>query len=255
MRRYFINLITDIEIGDQITIDGELFHHIFDVCRQQVGSKFELLNPNGDAFFSEVTAIKKKSALLTVKEKRILTKTQPPFIHLLLSFPKISTFETIIEKAVELGVTSITPIISDFSSIKSLNNFPKEKEIRWNKIILQATQQSARGDLLKLLPPKTLTQTIQDLNFKNNKNTFGIFAFEGECKMALKDYLASIKNSNENIISDIYIIVGSEGGFSQPEVQFLIEHDLNPVTLGHQVLRVETACLSLASIIKYEFVK
>lgn len=252
MRRYYLNK-ESLDLNDNFQIDGELFHHIFDVCRQQVGSKFELLTTSGDAFFVEVTEVYKKQATVVIKEKRSLPKPKPPWIHLVLSVPKIATFESILEKSVEMGVKSIHPLVSDFSFVKSLQNYPHDKEKRWLKIIQQATQQSARGDQLVLENPKTLEQFLKLSPWKLEHN-LGVFAFEGECPSTLKNYIENWKAKNAAGIhlQNIWIIVGSEGGFSKREVDIFKQLDLQPVTLGEQVLRVETACMALISALKYE---
>lgn len=255
MRRYYLNQ-QNLDLQSSFVIDGEIFHHIFDVCRQQIGFHFELLTTLGDAYLVEVKEVSKKRALVHVLEKRTLPKPQKPWIHLVLSLPKISTFESVLEKSVELGIKSILPIISDFSFIKSVQNYPTEKEKRWLKIIQQATQQSARGDQLDLQKAQTLEQFLKNSPWLQ-PNSLGVFAFEGDCPMTLKNYIQNWQNlnNNGNILENIYIIVGSEGGFSTREVTYFTQLDLQPVTLGDQVLRVETACMMLASVLKYEFVR
>lgn len=253
MRRYYLNQ-QNLEIQSELTIDGESFHHIFDVCRQQVGNHFELLTTAGDAFLVQVKDISKKRATVQVLEKRSLPKPQKPWIHLVLSVPKIATFESVLEKAVEMGVKSIQPFVSDYSFVKSIQNYPVEKEKRWLKIIQQATQQSARGDLIDLQNVQSLDQFLKNAPWKQD-HSLGVFAFEGECPMTLKNYIQNWKSQNQDgkNLQNIYIIVGSEGGFSQNEVANFKQLDLQPVTLGDQVLRVETACMSLISALKYDF--
>lgn len=250
MRRYFVD--QKLNVGQEVQLDGDQFHHIFGVCRQQVGNHFELLNTAGKAFLVEVNSVQKKMATVKILEERQLPMPRKPFIHLILSMPKIATFETILEKAVELGVTSIQPVVSDFSFIKSLKSYPKEKLMRWQKIILQATQQSARGNLLVLNEPIELKQIIHASPWQE-KQSLGLFAYEGQCEISFKTYLQNKKTETSVGLENLWVLIGSEGGFSSEEVRQLRELDLQPVTLGDQVLRVETACLTIVSALKYEF--
>jgi 16S rRNA (uracil1498-N3)-methyltransferase len=250
MRRYYLN--EKLHLDDLVVLKGEIFHHIFDVCRQQVGHKFELMTEDGNAFLSQVTEIKKKEAVVQIQGCRALPKPKRPFINLILSIPKISTFESILEKAVELGVNSIQPMISDYSFLKSIKHYPADKKSRWDKIILQATQQSARGNILVLQEPKEFHQICTRSPWRD-LNAIGIFAFEGECQNSFKNYLQSKRGIDSLSLEDIWVVIGSEGGFSEKEVNMLKQLDLEPVTLGEQVLRVETACLSIVSSLKYEF--
>ena len=81
----------------------------------------------------------------------------------------------------------------------------------------------------------------------------GLFAYEGPSTLSVKEYCQKIKAAKPQGIKDIWIIVGSEGGFSHSEVKEFENLGLHPVTLGPQVLRVETACMALVSVLKYDF--
>jgi 16S rRNA (uracil1498-N3)-methyltransferase len=250
MRRYFVE--KKLSVGEEFLLSGDLFHHIFEVCRQQLGNHFELMTNEGKAYLVEVILLQKKTASVKICEERQLPLLRKPYIHLILSVPKISTFETILEKAVELGVTSIQPVVSDFSFVKTLKSFPIEKLPRWQKIILQATQQSARGNILVLKEPKDLKQIMKAPPWRE-RQALGVFAYEGVCEVSFKTYLQKRKSETPDGIENLWAVIGSEGGFSGEEVRELRDLDLQPVTLGDQVLRVETACLTIVSSLKYEF--
>ena len=247
MRRYFYPDLLHTEA--QFTLQGELFHHIFDVCRLQVGQHFELLNSTGVAYLVRVLEVGKKTAQVVVCEERKIPSLKEPHIHLYLSFPKVSTFEAIVEKSVEMGVKSITPLLSDFSSVRTKAQFPSPKLPRWQKIILQATQQSGRGDLMLLNDVQTLNDSFKAQDQKS-EDTLTIVAYEGHAALTFKEYLTRRKSAH---LKNLGVYVGSEGGFSEQEIQRFMALDLPPVTLGDQVLRVETACLTLVSSLKYEF--
>lgn len=245
MRRYFFE--ERVDVGQKLMIRGELFHHIFEVCRLQPGQHFELLNDQGLAYLVTVDSITKKEAVVLVKEARAIPAIKKPHIHLYLCIPKIPTFETIVEKSVELGVSSITPVFSDFSFFRTHQQFPIAKLPRWQKIILQATQQSGRGTLLKLEPARKLDDCIKEVAANSDLK---VIAYEGETSLSLKTYLSQKRKNN---VERVHLFVGSEGGFSDSEIELFKNLDLPPVTLGDQVLRVETACLTLVASLKYEF--
>ena len=101
---------------------------------------------------------------------------------------------------------------------------------------------------MPIASPLGLNQVLNQFN--RQKDVAGLFSYEGECQLALKSALASIPKSH---IDDFWLFVGSEGGFSGEEVILFQRTGLEPVSLGSQILRVETACLALVSIIQYEF--
>lgn len=247
MRRYWIAK-KDI-FQDQVNFNDETFHHIFEVCRQQVGSKFEVLTEDAKAYLVEVINVSKKTALAQIIESRDIPQLKEPHIHLALCVSRFPVMDAVMEKAVELGVKSIQPLFSDFSFIRTGEKLSPNKTDRWDKIIVSATQQSGRGDLMKVHPIMTLKEHLKSINL--NDSVVGLFAYEGESQVSIKNYVTSLKS--KGAVRDIWIFVGSEGGFSDQEVQTLSNLGLHPVTLGQQVLRVETACMALVSVLKYDF--
>jgi 16S rRNA (uracil1498-N3)-methyltransferase len=245
MRRYWVRP-TDI-IGGTVRLEGEIFHHIFGVCRQELGSRFEVLCDQ-KAYFVEVTEVGKKSATALIKETRTIPELPRPHLHVALSVSRYQVMDDVVEKLVEMGVASFHPFFSDFSFVRNANSFPQQKLERWHKIVISATQQCGRGELMQIHEPVEFKKITQQIN--QTSGQLGLFAYEGEAPQNIGEFLESHKSPN---ITDIWCIIGSEGGFSAQEVQTLTKLGFNPVTLGPQVLRVETACLTLVSVLKYEF--
>ncbi len=249
MRRYWIDK-KDL-FGDQVNFSGDVFHHIFDVCRQDVGSKFEVLTEDSKAYFVEVTQVSKKSATAQVIEERDIPALKTPHVHLALSISRFPVMDAVMEKAVEMGVKSIQPFFSEFSFVRSGEKISDNKTERWDKIVKSATQQSGRGDLMKVPSAVSFDKLAGIIN--QNDSSVGLFAYEGSSTLSIKEYVNKVKASHPAGITNIWIIVGSEGGFSHSEVQKFQDLGLHPVTLGPQVLRVETACMALVSVLKYDF--
>ena len=149
MRRYWIE--KKMIYNDTVTFKDELFHHIFDVCRQTTGHHFEVLTDDSKAYLVEVTSVEKKQAHARIIESREIQKLPKPHIHLALSVSRYNVMDSIVEKAVEMGVQSILPFCSEYSFIRKPNNLPEGKLDRWNKIVVSATQQSGRGELMKII--------------------------------------------------------------------------------------------------------
>ena len=253
MRRYWIEKKTIF--NDTVTFKDEVFHHIFDVCRQTAGQHFEVLTEDSKAYLVEVTAVEKKHAQAKIIEEREIQKLPTPHVHIALSVSRYHVMDSIMERAVEMGVSSILPFCSEYSFIRKPNNLPTGKMERWNKIIVSATQQCGRGELMKISEPVEWSQMlnlIEPSTNPDNKNLC-LFAYEGQDILGVREHILAIRKSNNVAPENLWIIVGSEGGFSEQEVSLMQQLGLNPVTLGSQVLRVETACLTLVSVLKYEF--
>jgi 16S rRNA (uracil1498-N3)-methyltransferase len=249
MRRYWVPVDA---IHDQIvTFRDEYFHHVVDVCRMLEGSKFEVLIGDGKAYFCEMFEVqrgKRGTAQARILEVREIAKLKSPFLHLAISLSRFATMDAVLEKAVELGATSFHPFFSDHSFLKQSDKISPTKVQRWQKINQGATQQTGRGTLMEIAAPEPLQNILQKMN--QTSDATGLFAYEGECRLTLKQGLTEIKNRTPD---ELWLFVGSEGGFSNAEVELFETYHLHPLSLGPQILRVETACVALLSIIKYEF--
>lgn len=233
--------------GQEMVISGDLFHHIFDVCRFREGQEFELLIPPGAAYLVQVEEVHKKKARVRRVSTREIPDLPRPHIHLAVSLAKYQTMDTIVEKAVELGVKSLHPFVSDFSFVRTVGQFPTQKIERWQKIIRQATQQTGRGELMSLEPLAPLTDILR--SFNPNGKVLGLFPYEGECASTLRQELRAQLLDQ---FDEVWLFVGSEGGFSEDEVKFFKQSGMEPLSFGDQVLRVETACVALLGVLKYE---
>jgi 16S rRNA (uracil1498-N3)-methyltransferase len=250
MRRYW--LPASALKGDAIEIEGESLHHIRDVCRMGKGSRFEVLLEGGTAYLVEVVEEAKKLSRARVIESRAIPPRPNPQIHLVLCVPRFPALEAVVEKAVELGVAEVCLALSDFSFVRARDEALEKKRARWEKIIVGATQQSGRGDLMPLRPARRLDELAAGFARDRSRGALGLFAYEAEGGEAAKGALARLKAAAPEP-REAWIFVGAEGGFSTREAQMFRDLGMSPVTLGPQVLRVETACVALISILKYDF--
>lgn len=246
MRRFWIDgSVSDGQ--EEIILAGDVLHHVRDVCRMTSGARFEVLTPDRKAYFVELIEVNKKQGLMKILEERSVPAIPGPRVHLCVSIPRFNTFENVVEKSVELGVHSIQPFFSDYSFVRSASKISPSRHQRWAKIVRSATQQSGRGELMPVEEPLPLREVLKKIN--QNSGLKGLFAYEGDSFLQLHEELKGWVPGPQ--ITDVALFVGSEGGFSSQEVQLFQEHGMVPVTLGEQILRVETACVALVSIIKY----
>lgn len=247
MRRY--RLTDDPQDLAYIPIEGDLFHHIVDVCRQGVGSKFELLDSKGQAHLVEIQSLSKRSALTRTLETRALPTLPTPHLILALAVPRFPVLEAVLEKAVELGVAEIRLFFSDYSFVRGMDKISDKRWDRWKKIILSSTQQSGRADLMTLAQPTAIAELFK--GFNPNGGDWGLLAYEGETPRSVGAAVKVLRQKGK-VPERLWFFVGSEGGFSLAEAKFFESQGLHAASLGDQVLRVETACITIASILKYE---
>jgi len=263
MRRYWIESddFDSHEVGGFVRLTGDTLHHIRDVCRQDVGDRFEVLD-DGRAFLVEVTSSSKREMLAQIREVREIEPLPFPRVRLALAIPRFNVFEAVLEKMVEMGVEEIQPLFSDNSFLKTDSESWRGKEARFQKIIQSATQQCGRGEKMRLLPAKRLSEFVRDLSSEINRGApvSGLFAYEVG-NLPIKEALRQgTRNSPAPSPGDaagdsaklVWAFIGGEGGFSKQEVENFASLGFPAVTLGRQVLRVETACVALVSVLKYE---
>lgn len=242
MRRYWLPLKAFSE--GQVLIEGESFKHICKVCRQGVASRFEVLNEHNKAYFVEVTEVGKREAYARILEERKLPELKKPRIHLALSIPKFQTVDYVLEKSVELGVEAVHLFQSDFSFIKAAEKDLSSKQSRWQRIIKGASQQTGRGRLMELTLGTPLRVLLEGLR---ERKATALLAYEGDGGRSMKQAISEISTDFE----EVWVFVGSEGGFSAEDLHLFKNYEILPSSLGDQVLRVETACVTLVSILKY----
>lgn len=245
MRRYWWD--GTLQLEQEVEIHGELFHHICEVCRLPEGAKFELLTTDQKAMLVILSKKNKKNAQIKVLNERTLAPLPRPYINLCLSLPKFNTLEAVLEKSVELGVYKVQPFFSDYSFVRTAEKISDSRFKRWQKIVMNASQQTGRSPLMEIGKPVKLVDLLK--SYKESKDVSGIFPYEGQGQLDLYENLKSFKNKD---CQEVWLFVGSEGGFSDKEVELFKSFELSPMSLGQQVLRVETACVAITSAIKYE---
>ncbi len=228
MPRFFI----DEKIIDKTTIYGEDAKHIIKSLRYKCGDKLTLCDGNGTDYYCTVTSI--DEGVTVVVDETCQNKTESSAdITLYQAVPKSDKLEFIIQKAVELGVNKIVPINTKYCISKL--DFDKKCE-RLNKIALEAAKQSGRGIIPKVFPVMQFNNVIKTVT---NQKTILYYENGG-------NNTNSIISQNDTTIN---LIIGSEGGFSQDEIDFAKQHNVSIGTLGKRILRCETAPIAAITLI------
>ncbi len=244
MQRFYITKEQILDNKIVIPCDDSNYKHITKVLRMDIDDVLYCSFDKMD-YISKITDISQDEISLEVLEI-IENDTEPKtFIHLFQGLPKQDKLELIIQKSVELGVSEITPVETKFC-IAKINKKSKDKVSRLQKISENASYQCGRGIIPAINEPITFKELLK-LDFSKALN---IIAYEKEDTVTLKEVLQ--KNKSNDIINNVNIFVGAEGGFSDEEIQSLKDLGFYTITLGKRILRTETAPLNLISNITYE---
>ena len=213
------------ESTTQLAFSREESRHIVKVLRKSTGDKLYVTNGKGWLFTAELNLADIKNCLATLTEKTF-QDARDYNIHLAVAPTKMNDrYEWFLEKATEIGIDSITPIICDHSERKVV------KLDRFEKILQAAMKQSLHYYLPVLNAPITFK------TFINAQQT-------GDCFIAHCE--ETDKKSLKQLIkpkTDVTILIGPEGDFSPKEIELALKNNFIPITLGHTRLRTETAAI------------
>lgn len=227
--------------GDNVTVTGADSVHLSSSLRIRPGEKIICCDGAGADYVCTVISSSPQTTVLKIEEEK-KSDSEPPYkVRLFQSLPKGDKFEFIIQKATELGVFSVTPVISERCISRPDEKSLCKKLVRWQAIAREAAQQSGRGTVPQICTSVTFSAALQTLP----ENALKLFCYEDEKKTGLREALT--KND------DICVFVGPEGGYSSAEYGAAKDAGLSSVSLGKRILRCETAPLFVLSSLIYEF--
>jgi len=230
--------------GDNAIIDGEDVKHIYKVLRLKIGDEVSINNCEGLEYLGEITLIDKKSVNIKLLEQSSINNESPIQVYLFQGMPKSTKMDLIVQKNTELGVSAITPIITERVEVKTeLKEFKKVD--RWNRIALEACKQCKRSLVPQINVPIEFQQLLEELKGMD----LVVVPYENEEGYGLKKLMGNI---DKKAIVKVAIVIGPEGGFEECEIDKLKEMGASIITLGPRILRTETAGFTCTSLIMYE---
>ena len=240
MNRFFVE---KINVSDKyVTLnDPDQLHHFRDVLRIKAGQIVAVFDRLGDEYLAKVQEVNSSFAKLEIQEKR------PPNalnieITVACAIPKKVKMDDIIDKLTQLGVACIIPLQTERVIVKLDKQKKLQRFQRWEKIGISAVKQSQRSKFVVIKPVTDFKEVIansRDFDLKL------IPTLETK-RMTLKN----IFNQTTRAFNKIIVLIGPEGDFTPQEIALAKDAGFLPVSLGNQVLRVDTAAIAVVSFIK-----
>jgi 16S rRNA (uracil1498-N3)-methyltransferase len=254
--------------GQRITISGEDVHHMVKVLRMKTGDELLLCDGEGAEYTAKIAQVNKSdiTAEVTARSKREIPY---PLITLGQGLPKSDKMDWIVQKATELGVANIVPLITERTIVKLKD---EEKRVaRWQKIAREAAMQSNRPDIPTVQHICTYADFLKSItnppsppfnkggSSKNpplEKGEEGGFSSPDTLLLLPWEEgtvpIRGILPANPGM-KNIIVLIGPEGGFSAHEAEAAQGNGFHLVSLGPNILRTETAAIAVLSMIGYEF--
>lgn len=238
MYQFFVE---DSQIGREfVTITGSDVNHIKNVLRMKPGERIRVSNQKGGDYFCELTELADTFVQADILEERAASTELSSKIYLFQGIPKGDRMETVIEKAVELGVYEIIPVAMKFCVVRLDEKKAAAKQKRWQALSEAAAKQSKRSRIPRIHPVMTYRDAA---------------AYAMECDVRLVPYenargMQATREALESVRpgKSVGILIGPEGGFSEEEIA-MVREDMQIISLGKRILRTDTAGIAAMAML------
>ncbi len=237
MQQIFVD--QSVKIDDTFMVEGEDARHLLQVLRMRQGEQLRVSTHEGDNYLCQIESADKGQVTLRVLEKMASTELKKR-IYLFQAIPKGDRMDTVIEKAVELGVYEIIPVEMKYCVVKLDDKKKASRLKRYQSIAEAAAKQSKRSSIPKIHDFMTYAEAVAYARQCDER----IVPYEcAEGMEATKRVLAKMTDA-----SSISIMIGPEGGFADEEIE-AVREDMDVISLGSRILRTDTAAITTMSMV------
>lgn len=241
MYQFFVD---DAQIGREfVTITGGDVNHIKNVLRMKAGEKIRISNQQGRDYYCEISEVTDTFVQADILNEDAASTELPSKIYLFQGIPKGDRMETVIEKAVELGVYEIIPVAMKYCVVKLDAKKEAAKVARWQKQAEAAAKQSKRSIIPKIHPVMSYKEAVEyamqcDVRLVPYENERGM--------QGTREALSTIKAG-----TSVSVMIGPEGGFAEDEIA-QVKDSMQVISLGKRILRTDTAGIAVMSMLMLE---
>lgn len=233
--RFYCN--EPITVNKPFELPDNVRHHAVRVLRLKQGDSIILFNGRGGEFFSEIITINKNTSNIKILKHNERECESPLNIELAQAICANEKMDWVIQKAVEIGVNRIQPVITTRSVIKLSSERAAKRLRHWQQIVIAACEQCGRNRLPEVLPPLSLPHWLGEIkNREQSTHTNLLLSPTAEKKLSTLS-----KKTNSGLYT---LLIGPEGGFTPEEERAALHTHFEPIQIGKRVLRTETAALA-----------
>ena len=233
MSRLYID--SPLAVEQELILPKESAHYLLNVLRLRLGAVVTLFNGQGGEYTAKLVALAKKEARLQVQAYNPIDRESELHTSLVQAISRPEHMDYTIQKAVELGVHQIVPILTERSVPRSRIS---KREQHWRKIIISACEQSGRNRLPMLHPVQTLSACLAE-----NTEESQCLVLSPNGKTTLPKALTNLNEPKK-----LTVLIGAEGGLSEAELAEAKQAGYLDVSLGPRILRTETAAVTVLAV-------
>ena len=283
MRRFFYNQPNLLQVGSTVPLTEDIFHHWCKVLRASIGEQSLFFDGQGGEYTVTLTDITKKQALVTINDFNPINRDLPFTVNIALVMSRGERMDYAIQKATELGVSSIQLLTSQHGEVRLKADQADKKLAHWQQVAVSACEQCGLNIVPNLLAPKAVSDWIDEPAGVPISNTVtklilavppddsGVVTSCNQIEGSDIEHSDIEHNDIEPIapytpypnplphitnqfrqcsLAQFWLLIGAEGGFSEQEITQAIERDFMPWQIGERVLRTETApVVALSSLL------
>jgi 16S rRNA (uracil1498-N3)-methyltransferase len=222
--------------GQSVELSSSGSQHVGTVLRMQPQQELILFCGDDHEYGATISAVHKKKVVVTVHTTVSVSRESPCKIHLAQGISKGERMEMVVQKAVELGVSSITPLITERCVVRLDEERMNKKQAQWQAIAISACEQSGRNRIPLVLAPLTLNHFLLQCSstIKFVLDPEGIASWR-DCDLTKHE---------------IALLIGPEGGLTEAEIKSAQDKNFTSLRLGPRVLRTETAAITALSVLQ-----
>jgi len=225
--------------GSKIVLSEDAANHVGRVLRMTAGQALELFDGSNLTFAAEIVLADKKNVCVAIMESCADNRESPLWLHLGQVMSRGEKMEFTIQKAVELGVNTITPLFSERCGVKLDAERLAKKRQQWQKIVIAACEQCGRNSV----PEVRQTMALEDWCAEE----------ESGLKLNLHPRASHSINTLPQPVERVRLLIGPEGGLSADEISMTAHYGFIDILLGPRVLRTETTALTAITALQVRF--
>jgi len=283
MRRFFYNQPNLLQVGSTVPLTEQIFHHWCKVLRASIGEQSLFFDGQGGEYTVTLTDITKKQALVTINDFNPINRALPFTVNIALVMSRGERMDYAIQKATELGVSSIQLLTSQHGEVRLKVDQTDKKLAHWQQVAVSACEQCGLNIVPNLLAPKAfsdwidepagvpISNTVTKLILAVPPDDSGVVTSCNQIEGSDIEHSDIEHNDIEPIapytpypnplphitnqfrqcsLAQFWLLIGAEGGFSEQEITQAIERGFIPWQIGERVLRTETApVVALSSLL------
>ncbi|MFA0753109.1 MAG: hypothetical protein IMHGJWDQ_000880 [Candidatus Fervidibacter sp.] len=226
----------------RVELDESYVHRLHRVLRLEAGDKLVLFDPAGEEWIAEIVTYRANLVVLQLVERQVALQEPTVSLTLFQGLPKGEKMDFIVQKATELGVNRIVPMMTRRTVVQLTPDRAKGKRARWERVAIAATEQCGGRQVPEIALPMSFYHAVQEA-----KDADIWLLFYESAELPLREALAHVSSPRK-----VAVMVGPEGGFDPGEVTLAQRHGAHLVSLGRRLLRTETAAVVAVALVLYE---